>query len=148
MICADVVGITLQHALKNRNHFESAVGGLAVAAPVLPGAQQHDAFGIERSRLGVVGETLIQFAHRVFVIDAQFFQIGVGRVRVTFGHRFDVGPFGFGGFGSKRHRFLNRVVGQFFALRLDVGVDVRAECHGYAPVSYRQFGVEFGSVLE
>ena len=145
---AGVIGITTQHRLKCRHDLFSTFGRFAVRAPELPGTQVHRALRVKRRRVEVVRITLDQFAHRVFVIDGELFQICFRFDGIALPERFDVGAFVLGSFGCERKRFLHRFVSSFFSVGSDVEIDVWAQRERNAPISHGEIGINFSRALE
>jgi hypothetical protein len=82
-----VAGVAREHRLEDTDDLSGAIRRLTVERPELPRAQIHQALGVERGRVEIVGVFARQVAHGVGVL---------ARQRGTIGLRFD--------WESDRHR--------------------------------------------
>ena len=144
-----VVGRLLQDRLESLHHLRSFGPGLAVRRPEVPRPQVHQRLGEESADVAVLGEALVNVAHRRGIGLIEGPAILRLRIGIALGQCLDEGLLdlgaalrvlaGAGKRGPRRLRPLRRHQGE---------VDVRAVCKGHSPVCHRALGVERGGVRE
>ena len=136
MICADVVGIALQHGLEHGHNLISAGRGLAFAIVELPRVEVHAAFGEKRRGIEIIGVGLIRLSHRVVVGGFETIVIGIGRVGVTLGEGLNVIALVARSVCGKRHSLLHVLVGQLLSRVIYGQVVVGSEHQRDAPIGH------------
>src|SRR4030095_6130888 len=91
MVGADVIGITPEYGLEYSDNLFSAFTGLAVFCPELPGMNVHQAVGVERGRVEIIGIGAMKDAHGICVFLAQSLVIGLRFDREALRQRSDIG---------------------------------------------------------
>ena len=114
----------------------------------MPRVQVHDALGIKRGRIEIVGVTRGQLAHGTLVGAIEFVQVGLGVIGITNNQGVDVGALRLGRVHRQSHGLLHRLVAGFFALGIDRQIVIGTEGESHAPPGHGQFGIEPGGLLE
>ncbi len=148
VVCADVLGIAPQHALQCADDLFRTFVWTSLLVPQLPRVQVHQAFGIERGCIQIIGILLRQFLHRAGVILLDLLVVGVFRIGVAPGHGGDIVALGLGGAVLQRLRFADGFEGDALAPLIDRKVVVRPDRIRHAPPRHRQLGIQFGGAAE
>ena len=140
--------VALQHRLEDGDDLLRSFGRSAVLVPQAPGAQVHQALGIQRGGVQVVRIAPRQLGHRLRIGAIQRGPVGGGIRRVARGQRPDIRGLRRARAPGQLLRLPDRLVGPGVALRVDWHVDVRPEGQGDTPEGHGAFGIEPGGFEE
>ena len=142
MIRPEVIGIAAQHRFEHGRDLLGTFRRRPVEPPQLPRPQVHQALGIQRRGVEVVGEPLRQIAHPVRVLTRERRAVRLGIGREANGHGLDVGALAVRASRRQRERLLHGRKRLHRARVVDVEVVVRAEGPGNAPVRHGGLRIE------
>ena len=148
VVGAKVIRIARQHRLEHGHDLFGALRGLAVERPELPRVQVHQALGVERGGVEVVGVSARQIAHGVGVLARQRRAVRLGIGRKPDGHRLDVRALGLGPALRQRQRLRDGRVRLLRPVIVHIEVVVGTERPRDAPVRHRGLRIELGRALE
>ena len=150
VVGARMHGIALQDRLEHGHDLERVRPRLAVGRPELPRMEVHEALGVHRRRVEVVGVPRRERLHRRRVVARELRLVGRGGIRdVTHRQRLHVRALVLGSARGKRQRLLDLGAGLLQPIGLGrLVVVVGAERERHAPVRHRGFRIELGRALE
>ncbi len=147
MVRSGVLRVPLQDRLEDRDDLDGVFSRLSVGRPELPRVQVHQALGIERGRVEIVGIARGELLHGRGIVAAELRPVGGGRIRdVAHRQGLDVRPLVVGRSRRKRKGLFDLGARLLQPVRLRLGVVVvGAERERHAPVRHRRLRIELGS---
>ena len=142
VIRAEVARVAAQDAFERRDDLLGALRRLPLRVPELPRVQIHEALGVERGGVEVIGMSGRDVVHGARIVDGQRLQIRVRVIGIAVREGVDVGTLVRARRRGERARALHRGVRRLLTLGVDVEIDVRAECERDAPGGHRRLRIE------